>query len=238
MNIIKAKDYDQLSRIGANIIAGLISQKPNALLGLATGSSPVGIYKELVAKYQAGELDFSQVSSVNLDEYVGLDPTAPQSYLQFMKDNLFDHVNMKNYQLPNGLATDLEGECVRYNQVMADLGGIDLQLLGIGHNGHIGFNEPSDSFTKGTNLVDLNDTTIDANTRFFSSRDEVPRQALSMGIGDIMKAKAVLLVVSGADKRDILKAATTGPITPAVPASILQYHPNCTIIADTAAYGE
>lgn len=237
MNILKGKDQAQVSRIAAGLIAAQVQKKPTTLLGLATGSSPVGTYQALIDLYQAGDVDFSAVRSVNLDEYVGLNPALPQSYLQFMKDHFFDHININpdNYHLPNGLATDLSAECTRYDQLITQLGGIDLQLLGIGHDGHIGFNEPHDTFSHRTNCVQLTEMTIEANTRFFDSAEQVPRSALTMGIADIMAAESIVMVVQGADKADILHKAIYGPVTPQVPASILQYHKNCTIVADAAA---
>ncbi len=237
MKIYSTPDYQAMSRQAANILSSQVMLKPDSVLGLATGSTPVGMYQRLIEMYKAGDLDFSQVHTVNLDEYVGLAPTHDQSYRYFMQTNLFDHVNVKpeNTNVPNGLAEDTVAECARYDQVMADLGGIDIQVLGMGHNGHIGFNEPTDHFPLGTHSVDLTDTTIDANARFFASRDEVPRQALTMGIQSIMRARHILVVVSGADKADIVKAAFFGPVTPNVPASILQLHPNVTLVADEAA---
>lgn len=237
MNVIHAKDYDQLSRIAAGLIAAQVNRKPNSLLGFATGSSPVGTYKQLIALCAAGDVDFSCVSTVNLDEYVGLAADHPQSYARFMRENLFDHINivLGNTNLPNGLCADTGVECQRYDNLIRSFGGVDLQLLGIGHDGHIGFNEPADHFSSGTNCVELTEMTIDANTRFFANRDEVPRKALTMGTYDIMMAKSIVMVVNGPDKAEILKAAVHGPVTPQVPASVLQYHPNCTIVADSAA---
>ena len=237
MNLIRAKDYDQLSRIAAGLIAAQINNKPNSLMGFATGSSPVGTYQQLIALCKAGDVDFSRVSTVNLDEYVGLPADHPQSYARFMRENLFDHVNidMARTNIPNGMNPDPEAECRRYDAVIRSFGGIDLQLLGIGHDGHIGFNEPDDHFSYGTNCVALTDMTREANKRFFDSIDDVPRKAVTMGIYDIMMAKSVLILVSGEDKADILKAALNGPVTPQNPASVLQFHRNCTIIADEAA---
>ncbi len=237
MRIICAKDYNDVSRKAANIIASVIQLKPNCVLGLATGSSPVGTYQELIAKYQAGELDFSQVSTVNLDEYVGLEKDHDQSYAYFMRTNLFDHVNIdqSNCNIPNGMNPDTQGECARYDAVIAGFGGADLQLLGLGPNGHIGFNEPNDAFVKGTNKVELTKETIDANARFFASREDVPTHAYTMGIGGIMQAKRVLLVVNGEKKAQAVKDCFFGPITPKAPGSILQLHPDFTLVADEAA---
>lgn len=237
MKVVKTKDYDDMSRKAANIIAAQVTMKPNCVLGLATGSSPVGIYKELIARYNNGDLDFSKVTSVNLDEYKGLDGSHDQSYRYFMDDHFFNHVNIQKERtfVPNGTEPDSEKACSAHNQVIESVGGIDLQLLGLGHNGHIGFNEPSDSFDKGTHCVDLTESTIEANKRFFASADDVPKQAYTMGIQNIMLARKIVVVVSGADKADILKKVVEGPITPQVPASILQLHPDVTIIADADA---
>lgn len=237
MKIIKAKDYEDMSRKAANIIASQIILKPDCVLGLATGSTPIGAYKHLVEKYEQGDLDFSQVTTVNLDEYKGLPRENDQSYYYFMHDNLFDHVNVKpeNTHLPDGTKADSDEECARYEELIRSLGGQDLQLLGLGHNGHIGFNEPAAVFEKTTHCVDLQERTIEANKRFFASADDVPRQAYTMGIGTIMQAKKVLVVVSGEDKAETVAKAFFGPVTPEVPASILQFHKDVVIVADEAA---
>ena len=237
MRVYVAEDYTGMSRKAANILSAHVILNPSCVLGLATGSTPIGTYKQLIDWYNKGDLDFADVHTVNLDEYVGLSPEHDQSYRYFMQTNLFDHINIKreNTNVPNGLAEDLDAECARYNQVIRDLGGIDIQVLGMGHNGHIGFNEPGHAFELETHAVDLTQTTIDANARFFASKDEVPRRAVTMGIKSIMQAKQILVVVSGADKADIVKAAFTGPVTPAVPASILQMHPNVVLVGDKAA---
>ena len=237
MKIYSAQDYQSMSRKAANILSAHVILKPDSVLGLATGSTPIGMYKQLIDWYNKGDIDFSQVHTVNLDEYLGLAPTHDQSYRYFMQANLFDHVNVppENTNVPNGLAPDPEAECARYNQVIADLGGIDVQVLGMGHNGHIGFNEPEEAFELETHVVDLTDNTIDANARFFASRDEVPRQAITMGIKSIMQARHILVVVSGTDKAEIVKKAFFGPVTPKVPASILQMHPHVSLVADEAA---
>ena len=237
MNIIKTEDYNQMSRMAANYIAAQVTLKPNCVLGLATGSSPIGTYQELIRRHQAGDLDFSKVTSINLDEYKGLSPENAQSYRYFMNHNFFDHVNLPKERtfVPDGTEPDADKACDAYNQIIADVGGIDLQLLGLGHNGHIGFNEPADCFPPVTHCVDLTASTIDANKRFFDSEDDVPKQAYTMGIGNIMLARKIVVVVSGADKADILKKVVEGPITPEVPASILQLHPDVTIVADEAA---
>ena len=232
MRLIRAKDYADVSRKAANIIAAQVHLKPDCVLGLATGSSPVGTYQVLIKKYENGELDFSQVKTVNLDEYVGLSKDHDQSYAYFMRNNLFDHVNIDqaNCNIPSGLTDDPEAECAAYDKKIASLGGTDLQLLGMGPNGHIGFNEPDETFTPGTHCVKLAESTIDANQRFFASRDDVPRQAYTMGIWGIMQAKRILLVANGKNKAAAIKAAVTGPIDPKVPASILQLHPDVTVI--------
>ena len=237
MNIYKVKDYAELSSKAASIIASQIIMKPACVLGLATGSSPVGTYKKLIEWHEKGLVDFSQVTSVNLDEYKGLSEDNDQSYRYFMNTNLFNHVNInkeKTY-VPNGLEPDSQKACDQYNEIIASVGGIDLQLLGLGHNGHIGFNEPDTYFPSVTHCVDLTESTIEANKRFFASEADVPRQAYTMGILNIMSARKIVVVVSGADKAEILKKVVTGPITPQVPASVLQLHGDVTIIADEAA---
>jgi glucosamine-6-phosphate deaminase len=240
MRIYQTKDYDEMSRKAAGMIAAQVIIKPDSVLGLATGSTPIGIYKNLVEGYQIGDLDFSRVKSVNLDEYRGLPREHDQSYYYFMYAHLFQHINidLNNVNVPNGMEPDSEKECARYDQVIESMGGVDLQLLGLGHNGHIGFNEPDAVFAKGTHCVDLAKSTIEANKRFFCSADEVPRQAYTMGIGNIMHAKKILLVVSGKEKAAILKEALTGPVTPKVPASILQLHNDVVVVADEAALSQ
>lgn len=237
MRIICAKDYEDIGRKAGNIIAAQIYLKPDCVLGLATGSSPVSTYKELVKKYEAGELDFSKVKTANLDEYVGLTKDHDQSYAYFMNDNLFDHVNIDkdNCNIPDGTNPDAKAECKRYDAVIEALGGIDLQLLGLGPNGHIGFNEPGDEFVKDTNHVKLTDETIEANSRFFEKAEDVPKYAYTMGIGAIMNAKRVLMVVNGKGKAKAVKDCFFGPIKPQVPGSILQLHPDFTLVADEDA---
>ena len=237
MKIYKAKDYADMSRKAANIISAQIIMKPECVLGLATGSTPVGLYKQLVEWYKKGDLDFSAVKTINLDEYKGLSQDNDQSYYYFMHQNLFDHVNIDKTatHVPDGTNPDAADACVKHEQIIKSLGGIDLQLLGLGNNGHIGFNEPSDSFAQVTHCVDLTQSTIDANKRFFASEADVPRQAYTMGIGTILQAKKILLVASGEDKAEAVKNTLFGPITPYVPASILQIHPDVTIVADEAA---
>lgn len=237
MKIIRARDYEHMSRQAANIISAQVILKPDCVLGLATGSSPIGTYQQLIKWYEKGDLDFSQVHAVNLDEYVGLDITSDQSYVYFMRHNLFDHINIDiaNTNIPNGLETDSKKECARYDAVIRGLGGVDLQLLGLGPNGHIGFNEPNWCFSKGTHLVDLTDITIQANKRFFASADDVPRQAYTMSIYDILQAERIVMVASGENKALAVQKAFFGPITPDVPASILQFHKDFTLVADEAA---
>lgn len=237
MRIYQGEDYAAMSRRAAGIIAAQVIQKPDCVLGLATGSTPIGAYQQLVRWYEQGDLSFAEVHSVNLDEYCGLAGTHNQSYRYFMRKNLFDHVDIKPEwtNVPDGAAVNPQVECRRYDRVIQALGGIDLQLLGIGNNGHIGFNEPAGSFSPGTHLVDLTPSTIQANKRFFASADEVPRQAITMGVGTIMGARKVLVVVSGEGKADIVYRAFCGPVTPEVPASILQFHPDVTLVGDRAA---
>ncbi|MCH5352817.1 MAG: glucosamine-6-phosphate deaminase [Acutalibacter sp.] len=231
MRILEAESYEKMSAIAAGIIGGQVLLKPDCVLGLATGSSPIGTYEELVKSCKAGVLDFSQVRTVNLDEYCGLFPESPQSYRWFMDHHLFDHVNIRkeNTFLPNGTAPDIGAEAKRYEKLIDSLGGIDLQLLGIGHNGHIGFNEPTDSFPRYVHQVDLTESTIRANSRLFDRIEDVPKKAITMGIGTIMKAARILLI-AGEDKKDIIQRAMYGEITPAVPASVLQLHRDVTVI--------
>lgn len=237
MKIYSTKNYDEMSNKAAHIIASQVILNPDCVLGLATGSTPVGTYKKLIEWYNNGDLDFSQITSCNLDEYRGLSGDHDQSYRYFMNKNLFDHVNIRKEctYVPDGLEADSDKAASDYDKIIADQGGVDLQLLGLGHNGHIGFNEPADEFPKGTHVVDLTESTIQANKRFFASEADVPRQAYTMGIGTIMSAKKILVVVSGEDKAEILNKVINGPITPQVPASILQLHPDVTIVADEAA---
>lgn len=237
MKIYKAKDYKDMSRKAANIISAQVIMKPNCVLGLATGSTPIGTYDQLVEWYNKGDLDFSEVTTVNLDEYKGLPRTNDQSYYYFMHQHLFDRVNIdpERTNVPNGMEPDAEKECGRYEELIRSLGGVDLQLLGLGHNGHIGFNEPGEAFEKETHCVDLTESTIEANKRFFASADDVPKQAYTMGIKTIMQAKKILIVVNGENKADIVERAFFGTVTPEVPASILQLHNDVTLVGDEAA---
>jgi glucosamine-6-phosphate deaminase len=237
MKIYCAKDYKEMSRKAANIISAQIIMKPDCVLGLATGSTPIGTYQQLVEWYHKGDLDFTKVKTVNLDEYKGLAEDNKQSYRYFMNHNLFNHVNidMNNTHVPNGLAEDEDAECARYTELIKALGGVDLQLLGLGHNGHIGFNEPSTAFDMDTHCVALTQNTIDANSRLFGKADEVPRFAYTMGIKTIMHAEKILIVVSGEDKAEIVKKAFAGEVTPEVPVSILQMHKDVILVGDEAA---
>ncbi len=232
MNFIKANSYEELSKKAAELICAQVVLKPESVLGLATGSSPLGTYARIIEKYEQGEVDFSKVSSINLDEYVGLDGSHDQSYRYFMNTNLFTKINIdpENTHVPNGCAADLAAEGAAYDELIRTSGGIDLQLLGIGLDGHIGFNEPDSCFTKATHEVVLDESTIEANARFFAAMEDVPRKAITMGMGGIMSAKKVLLIANGKNKKDIIEKAFFGPITPEVPASILQLHPDVTVI--------
>lgn len=237
MRILKAKDYKEMSEMAADIIGAQVLLKPDAVLGLATGSTPIGTYEELVKRYDAGRLDFSKIKTVNLDEYRGLTKDNDQSYYYFMHSHLFDHINIDkaNTNVPDGMEPDAIKAGEDYENIISKFGGIDLQLLGLGNNGHIGFNEPCDEFIDKTHVVDLTQSTIEANKRFFASIDDVPKQAYTMGIGSIMRAKRVLMLVSGKGKAQIVKDAFFGPVTPKVPASILQLHNDFILIGDAEA---
>ncbi len=240
MRIYKTKDYNEMSRRAAAIISSQIILKPDCVLGLATGSTPIGTYEHLVEWYNQGDLDFSKVTTVNLDEYKGLPRDNDQSYYYFMNHHLFSKVNIDKNKtfLPDGTEPDSETACRKYNEIIHAAGGVDLQLLGIGHNGHIGFNEPGDIFEKETHCITLSERTIQANTRFFASEKDVPRQAYTMGIQTILSARRILLLVSGEEKADIVKTAFFGPVTPKVPASILQFHKDVILVADEAALSQ
>ncbi|MDF2890572.1 MAG: nagB [Clostridia bacterium] len=229
MRIIIAKDYDELSKKTANLLASQITLKPNSVLGLATGSTPVGAYNDLVRIYKEGDINFTEVVTFNLDEYYGLDKENPQSYYYFMMENLFKHVNINkhNIHIPNGRAKDIELECIEYENKIKQAGGIDLQLLGIGRNGHIGFNEPDVKF--------LDEDTIEANSRFFTALDEVPRKAISMGIKTIMHSRKIILLASGEEKAETINSMINGKITPELPASVLQLHPDVVVLLDEKA---
>ena len=240
VNLIKAADPKEVGKLAADLFEALIRTKPACVIGLATGSTPLPLYQELIAREKAGKIDFTRVRSANLDEYKGLAPDHPQSYRRFMQENLFDHISIKpeNTIVPDGLAEDVQAMCEDYERQIEAWGGVDLQLLGIGHDGHIGFNEPADHFPGMTHEVELTAMTRDANKRFFASLDEVPTAAFTMGIGTVMAAKKIVMVVTGADKHEILMKSFFGPVTPEVPASILQFHPDVTVICDAAAWGE
>ncbi len=238
MKIIKTTDYNDMSRKAAHIISAQIIYKPNSIIGLATGSTPLQTYNYLIDWYKKGDLDFSQVTTFNLDEYYGLTKLNKQSYYYFMQDKLFNHININpdNVHIPDGTNQNVEQECLKYEKAILDAGGIDLQLLGCGHNGHIGFNEPSDVFNTDTHLVNLTESTIQANKRFFESEDDVPRKSYTMGIKTIMNAQKILMIVSGESKKEIVKKAFLGPVTPMVPASILQLHSDFTLVVDEDAF--
>ncbi len=238
MQIYVTKDYQEMSEAAADMIVDLVEEKPGCVLGLATGSTPEGLYAEIAKRHEAEGVDFSRVATFNLDEYRGLPNDHEQSYHYFMNKHLFSKVNVRpeNTHVPNGANPDAQAACDAYEASILLAGGIDLQLLGLGHNGHIGFNEPAPEFPKETHCVDLTESTIEANSRLFNSADEVPRQAYTMGIGTIMAAKQILIVVSGEDKAQIVRDAFFGPVTPEVPASILQFHPNAVAIVDEAAF--
>lgn len=237
MRILKAKDYKEMSEMAADIIGAQVLLKPDAVLGLATGSTPIGTYEELVKRYESGRLDFRKIKTVNLDEYRGLTKDNDQSYYYFMHSHLFDHINIDkaNTNVPDGMEPDAIKAGEDYENIISNFGGIDLQLLGLGNNGHIGFNEPCDEFIDKTHVVDLTQSTMEANKRFFASIDDVPKQAYTMGIGSIMRARRVLMLVSGKGKAQIVKDAFFGSVTPKVPASILQLHNDFILIGDAEA---
>lgn len=237
MRIINCHTYEAMSRKAADILAAKIQLKPNCVLGLATGTTPIGAYQGLIKKYESGSLDFSEVRTYNLDEYRGLTHEDPQSYHYFMNDQLFNHVNIDpaNVHVPDGANTDADAACADYDRMVAEAGYCDLQLLGIGRNGHIGFNEPADEFSKGTHCVDLTESTIEANSRLFEKEEDVPRQAYTMGTQTIMNARCILVVANGENKAQAVRDMCFGPIVPTCPASILQLHPNVFVVCDDAA---
>lgn len=237
MRIINCHTYEAMSRKAADILAAQIQLKPNCVLGLATGTTPIGAYQGLIKKYESGSLDFSEVRTYNLDEYRGLTHEDPQSYHYFMNDQLFNHVNIDpaNVHVPDGANTDADAACADYDRMVAEAGYCDLQLLGIGRNGHIGFNEPADEFSKGTHCVDLTESTIEANSRLFEKEEDVPRQAYTMGTQTIMNARCILVVANGENKAQAVRDMCFGPIVPTCPASILQLHPNVFVVCDDAA---
>ena len=238
LNLIRVRSPEEMARAAADMFEDLIRAKPACVLGLATGSTPLPLYRELIAREQGGKIDFSRVRSANLDEYKGLAPNQPQSYRRFMQENLFDHISIKpeNTIVPDGLAADIPAMCEAYERKIEDWGGVDIQLLGIGHDGHIGFNEPNEAFELGTHCVDLKEETIEANKRFFDGNEDlVPKQAYTMGIKTIMQARKVLVVANGLAKAKAVKAVVSGPVTPECPGSILQMHPDCILVADEEA---
>lgn len=236
MNVIITENYEQMSKKAAEIIINLVKKNPKAVLGFATGSSPIGLYQNLIKDHKENGTSYKDVFTVNLDEYVGLNAEHDQSYAYFMRTNLFDFIDVdkKNTNLPNGVAPDVQAECDRYNALL-DVHQQDVQILGLGSNGHIGFNEPNTPFDSVTHLVQLTENTIKDNSRLFKSIDEVPKTALSMGIKNIMNAKSIVMVVSGKNKAEAVKGMVKGEITPALPASVLQLHPFVTIVCDKDA---
>ncbi|MCA6608483.1 glucosamine-6-phosphate deaminase [Bacillus safensis] len=237
MNIIEFESKDQLGKEAAAIIARTMTAKPDAVLGLATGGTPIETYKELIQLHQANQLSFKQTKTINLDEYAGLDPEHENSYMTYMKRHLFDHIDIPDdqYFLPNGNAAHLEKECLRYDQLIEDVGGIDLQLLGIGQNGHIGFNEPGTPFNSKTHVVQLDENTRQANARYFSSIDEVPTHAITMGIASILSSKKILLLASGKSKAKVIQYLEQAEIHPDFPASALKLHEDVTVLIDREA---
>ncbi|CEH33024.1 glucosamine-6-phosphate deaminase [Romboutsia lituseburensis] len=237
MRILVCKNYDEMSKKAAQMILSQVTLKPNSVLGLATGSTPIGMYKELVKMYNEKLIDFSEVSTFNLDEYYNLPKTSDQSYDYFMRVNLFNHINVKNenIHIPNGMASNVELECETYDKQIKESGGVDIQVLGIGHNAHIGFNEPTINFERGTHLVDLKESTIEANARFFEKIEDVPKKAITMGTGSIFKARKIMLLACGDSKADAIYNTVYGKVIPEVPASILQFHNDIVLILDEAA---
>lgn len=237
MEFVIMPDYDQMSRAAADEVAANVSEIPGLVLGLATGSTPIGMYACLAEDAAQGAISFADVTTFNLDEYLGLEPTHVQSYRYFMDENLFDRVDIDKARthVPSGIGAEMERVCEDYEEAIEEAGGIDVQVLGIGNNGHIGFNEPASSFPVMTHTVDLTESTINANARLFDSVDEVPRQAVTMGIGTIMKARKIIVLANGEGKADIVAKAFTGPVVPEVPASVLQLHPDVTVFLDKAA---
>lgn len=240
MEVLRVDNYDDMSRKVANIISAQVILKPNATLGLATGTTPIGAYKQLIAWYEKGDVDFSEVSTYNLDEYRGLGENDSQSYRYFMNDTFFDHINIdkKKTHVPDGTNLNAQDACAAYDALIKKAGHIDLQLLGIGRNGHIGFNEPAEVFSKGTHCVDLTPSTIEANARLFDKEEDVPRQAYTMGVQTIMRAQMILVAATGADKAEAVHNMIEGPVTPECPASILQLHTNCVVVADDEALSQ
>lgn len=237
MRILVCENYDEMSKKAAQMLLSQVTLKPNSVLGLATGSTPIGMYKNLVQMYKDGVIDFSDVITFNLDEYYSLPRYNEQSYYYFMYDNLFNHINInhQNIHIPNGMALDIDKECESYDEAIKEYGGIDIQVLGIGNNAHIGFNEPTISFEKETHLVSLRSSTIKANSRFFDNIDDVPKKAITMGTGSIFKAKKIMLLAYGKSKADAIYNTVYGDVTPEIPASILQFHNDVVLILDKEA---
>ena len=240
MKFIVCENYDEMSKEAAKIVVQQLKTKEDSILGLATGSTPVGLYKELISSYEKGEISFEKVKSFNLDEYYPIKKTSDQSYYYFMNDNLFSHVNIKpeNTDIPNGEAGDPEVECAAYDKRVSESAGVDIQILGIGQNGHIGFNEPDDKLDCSTHLTKLTQNTFEANSRFFEKIEDVPTAALTMGIGTIMKAKKIILLASGANKKDAVNALKDSYLNCNIPATMLKLHDDVIVICDKDAYGE
>ncbi|MBU3192607.1 glucosamine-6-phosphate deaminase [Clostridium algidicarnis] len=237
MKLIIEKDYEGISKRAAKEISKVINNKEHSILGLATGSSPIGLYEQLIKLNEEKKVDFSKVTTINLDEYIGISNNHPQSYRYFMNNTLFNHINIdkNNTYVPNGNAEDMKAECIGYDKNIRDLGGIDVQLLGIGGNGHIAFNEPDEELVLGTHVTGLTESTIKANSRFFDSIDEVPKKAITMGLGEIMKAKSIILIASGEGKAEAIAKLFSGKITTKSPATLLAVHNDVTVIIDEQA---
>ena len=237
MRIIVCKDYEEVSKKAAQMILSQVTLKPNSVLGLATGSTPIGMYENLVKFNKKGDIDFSEVRTFNLDEYYNLPKNNTQSYHYFMHKNLFDHININpaNVHIPNGMTDDVNAECRRYDELIKEADGVDIQVLGIGNNAHIGFNEPTVSFEKGTHLVELEESTIEANSRFFDNIGDVPKKAITMGVGSIFKSRKIMLIATGENKAEAIYNTVYGKVVPEVPASILQFHSDIVLILDKEA---
>ena len=237
MKILVCKDYEELSRKSAEIIVSQVNQKKDSVLGLATGGTPVGMYKELVKSYREGKVDFGKVITFNLDEYYGVDHENINSYHYYMNTNFFDHVNVerKNINIPNGMSKDIEKECREYDEKIQNMGGIDLQVLGVGLNGHIGFNEPAKELMSGTHITDLTKETINANARFFEDISQVPTRAITVGMATILRSKKIVVLINGKNKSKIFDKITGKKITTQIPATLLQLHPDVTIVVDEQA---
>ena len=237
MKKVVCESYEDVCSLAADIFSMQLKDKPESVLGLATGSTPIGLYDELVKRYKSGEIDFSQARSFNLDEYSPIDPTHPQSYCYYMREHFIDRIHIGEFHIPDGDAVDVDAECTRYNSELADAGGIDLMLLGIGVNGHIGFNEPADTYSMNTSFVSLSESSIASNSRFFSSDEKQPTTAISMGIGQIFRSKKIVLLITGEAKASIASRLFEDIIYTDVPASLLLLHPDITVILDKAASG-